>query len=125
MTLQELSDAWNELRNATLGRGVTPNVSAPLATRVANTYERWRSWLANATPLTDIAADLTAAGWLDEYRQLVAAAKAEGVIVTALPTTFGENVSSAAAYTGKTLAVVAAAAVLGLLYVLAAGGARR
>ncbi len=124
MTLTELSDAWNELRNATLGRSTTPVVSAQLAERIGNTYERWRTWLASAGPMQDIAADLTAAGWLNEYRSLVVAAKTEGVSVNALPATFGETVSSAAGDIGKVVYAVAAVAALGLLVSLF-GRARR
>lgn len=79
MTLNELSEAWNELRNRTLGRGLSPLVSAGLATRIANHYERWRKYLETAGPLDDLAASVQASDWLARYRELADAAKAEGV----------------------------------------------
>lgn len=59
---QVLSDYWNQLRNAALGRGLSPNVSPVLATLVGEQYEKWRTWLesqgaldsiVNALPFTD------------------------------------------------------------------------
>jgi hypothetical protein len=78
MNLTELQTAWNELRNAALGRGVTPLVPQPLADRVGNTYERWRVWLANFPPwkLQEILIDPVTApepwAWLKQYRALSA-----------------------------------------------------
>ncbi len=43
--VQRLSDYWNQLRNAALGRGLAPNVSPVLATLIGEQYEKWRVWL--------------------------------------------------------------------------------
>jgi hypothetical protein len=134
MKLQELSDAWNSLRNDVFGRGVVPTtaVPKPLADRFANTYDRWRAWLGNAGVIDDVLADATAASWVSDYRALAADLAAAGVKITApLPTTFGENVSSAAASAavaagklGATIAIVIAAVSLPMLYLMV-GGRRR
>lgn len=128
MKLQELSDAYNALRNDALGKGVKPNVPQALADRVGNTYERWRTWLANAGVIDDVLADVTASQWVTDYRTLAADVAAAGVKLSApLPTTLGENVSSAAASItklGQTAVIVVAAVSLPLLFLLL-GGKRR
>lgn len=78
MTVNELSEAWNQLRNAALGRGTKPNVSPDLAGRVAREYERWRAWRADADPTDDLMASLTARAWVDRYRKILAAVQREG-----------------------------------------------
>lgn len=128
MKLQELSDAYNALRNDALGRGTQPLVSPALALRVGNTYDRFKAWLATAGVIDDMLADATAHGWVDEYRALASAVLAEGVKISApMPTTFGEVVAKTAASAagfGQALLIVAAAIGLPLIFVLA-GGARR
>ena len=78
MTLTELSDAWNALRNAALGRGVAPLVPEPLAGDVARQYEAWRAWLAKQGPLTgplDIAEGVE---WIQRYRKLLSRVQKAG-----------------------------------------------
>jgi len=77
-TLQDLSDAWNALRNAALGRGVRPNVPPGLAERVATDYARWRLWYRDQDPfvtLTDIRDGVT---WIRLYRNLLTAVEKAG-----------------------------------------------
>lgn len=127
MTLQELSDAYNALRNDALGRGLTPNVPAALASKVGNTFDRFKAWLANAGPLTDVVADAVALPWVNEYRGLATEVQAAGVKLSApLPTTLGETVVSTAsnvATFGKHLAFVLAAVAIPFTFILL-GGAR-
>lgn len=127
MNLQELSDAWNNLRNDALGRGTQPLVSAALAQKVGNTYERFKVWLGNAGVIDDVLADALAHGWVDQYRDLAKSVQAEGKLKTApLPTTFGEIVATTAqgvANLGSAVILIAAAIGLPLLFVVM-GGAR-
>lgn len=129
MNLQELSDAFNALRNDALGRGTQPLVSAALATKVGNTVDRFKNYLSGASVLDDITADATAHGWVDEYRSLATAVKAEGIKLTApLPTTFGEVVATTAtatAHFAQTAIIVLAAVGVPLLYLMMGGGRRR
>lgn len=56
MTVDQLSALYNRLRNAALGRGVTPNVSPELAERVGRAYEAWREFATGpASALADVA----------------------------------------------------------------------
>lgn len=128
MNLQELSDAYNALRNDALGRGLTPNVPAVLAARVGNTFDRFKTYLGNASVLDDITADATARGWVDEYRALAKDVQAAGVKLSApLSKTFGETVTqagqqlSAAASKG----VLVAVGIAGLALVVYLSGAAR
>lgn len=125
MNLTELSEAWNTLRNDTLGRGTTPLVPQPLADRIGNTYERWRAWLAKASPLDDVMADATASGWLSDYRALYAQASATGVKMTPpLQTTLVETATKFSSELVQTFVIVGAAISLPLLYLLMRGGRR-
>lgn len=83
MKLQELSDAFNALRNDAIGRGTAPLASAALAAKVGNVYERFRVYLANAGVLDDVFADVTALGWVKQYQALAAELQAEGKLKTA------------------------------------------
>jgi NAD-specific glutamate dehydrogenase len=116
VTLIELSAAYNDLRNATLGRGVKPLVSAALAERVGVAYEKWRAYYGSAGVQADLAASVTASEYVDAYRALVDAAASEGVKVNALPTTPFEKGKVAIEITGFG-ALAVAAAVIGLFYV--------
>lgn len=109
MTLTDLSDAWNVLRNAALGRGTKPIASPALADKIGNAYERWRKWLETASPVQDIVPSATAWSWLQEYRALVAEAMAEGIKVDALPGQPLEAVASFASTTITTVAIAVAA----------------
>lgn len=75
MTQDELSAAWIELRNAALGRGVSPVVSAPLADRVGRASELWRSWLAGHLGPTG---EVQLGVWQSTYAELADAVRAEG-----------------------------------------------
>jgi hypothetical protein len=102
MTIDELSTAWNNLRNAALGRGVVPVVSQPLADEVGTAYEEWRAHLADKSaaalllPITptSIVEDV----WVQRYRDLVAKVNGENVAVKdVLGQTFAEKAKSDAA----------------------------
>lgn len=116
MTITELSAAWNDLRNAALGRGTKPNVSAALAARVGSEYDAWRAYFETAPPTED--ADMPAVtlqgDWLNRYRVLVAAVQSEGVSVAALPKDASERALDSAkegiATLGTALQVLAIAA---------------
>jgi hypothetical protein len=86
MTLEGLSEGWNNLRNAVLGRGTDPpkGVPAVLVSRVANAYDRWRAWYVNEGLAASLVSDVRQLGWLAEYRELVAEAKAAGIEVQEL-----------------------------------------
>lgn len=86
MTLEGLSEGWNNLRNAVLGRGTQPPPGVPvvLAGRVANAYDRWRTWYTNEGLAASMVSDLRQQAWLAEYRTLVAEAQAAGIQVQEL-----------------------------------------
>jgi hypothetical protein len=86
MNLEELSTAWNELRNRVMGR--TPakpdNISADLYRAVGTSYEEWRNFLLDNTALlqtygTAELVSLPASTWVERYRDLQGWAAAEGV----------------------------------------------
>ena len=88
MTVGELSALWNDLRNAALGRGVKPLVSAPLAARIGSEWDAWRAYYEQqAGPLQDL--DLPTStlegDWVDRYRALADAVGKEGIYVKGLP----------------------------------------
>jgi hypothetical protein len=49
--LDLMRDAWNQLRNDTLGRATGPDARVPpdLAQRVGERYDAWRNWYGDAT----------------------------------------------------------------------------
>lgn len=85
--LDQFIEAWNELRNAVLGRKPQPPEGVPplLAQRVANYYERFRVWVeqhglkASVTPVDALPTDM--GFWLNTYRLLVEEAAAAGIVV--------------------------------------------
>ena len=91
--LDQLRDAWNQLRNDVLGRGVfpPPNVPPPLVKEIGDQYEAFRGWYENATQsLADVAAvhmgsefARELADWTDEYKRLRDAALVAGVVIQA------------------------------------------
>lgn len=83
MTLGELSNAWNELRNAVLGRGTQPSagVKPTTATTIGNYYERWRKYYESAGIADDMVPSATAAEWVTLYRDGVRLAKADGLVL--------------------------------------------
>ncbi len=95
-TSAELSEAWNTLRNATLGRGTQPLVSAALADRIAADWDGWRAFYETSGPLQfgndangptvidvlsgmalEAAPSAVAWRWVETYRDDYAAARAE------------------------------------------------
>lgn len=126
MSIDELSTAWNNLRNAALGRGVTPNVSAALANDVGTAYEQWRAYLADKTASAWLPISPTSAVedvWVQRYRLLVARVQAENVTVPdVLPPTFTEKAKDAAKDIGKNvgkdlaIAVISGLVVAGVMY---------
>jgi hypothetical protein len=127
MTLAELSDAWNSLRNAVLGQGTTPpkNVKPETATKIGNYYDRWRQWYSDAGVTADMAASVSASQWVDLYREAVKLAQADGVDVPAqlLPTAL-EQATAAAQSTGKGIMLAAAIVAVPLVLLLALRGQR-
>lgn len=127
-TLGQLSDAWNALRNAALGRGTTPLVSASLAAAVGTDYESFRSWLAAKGPAVDLQAQFTfddaTAGWVDRYESLAVLVTNEtGKQLPATPIpALQQGVRTAITIAAPPLAI---AAVLGILAYAAINGARR
>jgi hypothetical protein len=120
MTLAELGQAWNDLRNAALGRSVTPLVPAALATKVGNAYERWLNFYSFAGPPSDMLPSITAKPWIDEYRALLAEVKAAGgKPASVLAATPVEATVTAVASAGKQIYYVAAAISVPLLLLLA------
>jgi hypothetical protein len=81
VTLNELSNAWNDLRNAALGRGTTPQVPAPLAAKVGREWTAFRRWLAEQGVLEDIFASAVSQAWVQRYRVLLAQVRAAGAPV--------------------------------------------
>lgn len=79
---QRLSNAWNDLRNAVVGRSAIKPAAVPqsLYDSVANYYERWRKALAALT-LTDALLPMaTYTQWVATYRRLAAQASAAGLV---------------------------------------------
>ena len=118
MTPDELSKAWNELRNAALGRGVSPNVSPALAARVAREWEGWRK--AHLTPGFKVAAPTFTYRWTKRYRSLLRAVHKEGAAKKIdLPfktpmeelgdsfTNFGRNIAITAGVVGGVYVIIA------------------
>lgn len=130
MTGLELSEAWNDLRNAALGRGVKPVASAALAARVGNEYERFRSWF--DTEHEELAPTVLpgtqAADWVERLRALTKEVKAEGIAVREPSATFGEKAAQAASSIGSGLvlglASIAVIAGVGVAVALASRGRR-
>jgi hypothetical protein len=125
MTLAELSQAWNDLRNAALGRGTTPIVKPVTATTIGNYYERWRQWYTSAGVSDDMIASVSAAQWVDLYRAAAKLAKADGAQFAELGATPVEQVTKAAAATGKGLVYAAAAVAVPLLLLVILRSQRR
>jgi hypothetical protein len=79
MTLDELGQAWNDLRNAAIGRSVKPIVKPATAKLIGDAYERWRRWYNSATVGGDLITSVSASPMIELYRKCAALAKAEGV----------------------------------------------
>jgi hypothetical protein len=98
ITLTEFSNAWNDLRNAVMGRGVSkpPNISQQLYDSVGNYYERFRTWLQQQGPITEITTAIGATEQMTTYRQLANQAKKEGAVFNALDIGLAEIAKGAA-----------------------------
>lgn len=122
MTIEQLSTAWNNLRNAALGRGVTPIVSPELAIEVGTQYEAWRAYLADKSAAAWIPLSPTSFvedEWVQRYRALVAKVQAENVTVPdVLPPTLAEKAKGQAKDIGKQVAIAVASGlvVAGVMY---------
>lgn len=99
-TVQKLSDAWNKLRNAALGRGtqLPAGMSSELADEVGQTYEQWREWLEEQGALGEMQREITLLGegreWADRYEQLAAeVTRATGVVLPMAPSSPLEQVA--------------------------------
>lgn len=82
MTLQQLSDRWNELAVAGLGRGSGAPVDGALAMRVRTQYEAFRAWLVSQGPLDELRERVLAsddgARWVRSYNELRELVAAQG-----------------------------------------------
>ncbi len=88
MTLDELSAAWNDLRNAALGRGLAPNVPPALAANVDRQYKAWRKALIHMPAAADMLASAYTRDWVSKYRRLLARVQKAGAgPQNVLPTT--------------------------------------
>jgi hypothetical protein len=124
-TLQELSDRWNLLRNAALGRGTsTPKgISSELADEVGAAYDGFRAWLIGwQGPLSEVQSQALWAGpagaWADRYVELAQkVTEATGVALPGRPEPVAQQAARemASAAIGSPLAIalfVGAGAVL-------------
>lgn len=103
-TVQQLSDAWNQLRNAALGRGtqLPAGMSSELADEVADAWEDWRAWLVEQGALAEAQREITLLGdgrdWADRYEELAAeVTRATGKRLPSAPSSPVEQVVSQAA----------------------------
>lgn len=99
MTLTELNAAWQDLRTAALGRsGLDENVSAGLASRIAQALEGWGRFYASAGYGSDFfgSSHPEVAAWLERYRVLAFDARREGLRFAEFGDTSGEQLSEAA-----------------------------
>lgn len=110
-TVQQLSDAWNALRNA-VWRGTKPasGVSAELASEVKTASEQWRAWLAEQGWLSEAQREITLLGdgreWADRYEQLAEqVTRATGKRLPLAPSSPVEQVLSQAAGFASPLAL--------------------
>ena len=88
MTLDELSEAWNALRNDVYGRGLAAKVPPALAADFDRQYSAWRKALIHMPAAADMMASAYARKWVTKYRALKARVQKAGVKVTAsLPQT--------------------------------------
>jgi hypothetical protein len=127
MTLAELTEAWNALRNAALGQGTAPKVSAALAKEVGDTYDAWRAYYTDrfggGMPIADWLPSVTADGWVSKLRALEKRVRGEGITnFKTLPLSPLEEAISIAKTIGVT--VLAVGVPLGLVLLFGRRGAR-
>ncbi len=82
MELDELSEAWNTLRNDAIGRGVAPIVGPALAREFNTQYSAWRKALIHLPAAADMMASVYTRGWVAKYRKMRAKVSASGVKAT-------------------------------------------
>jgi hypothetical protein len=111
-TVQRLSDLWNELRNAALGRGtkLPAGMSSELADEVADAWEEWRAWLADQGAMAEAQREITLLGegreWADRYDELAdQVSRATGKKLASAPSSPVEQVISQAAGLASPLAL--------------------
>lgn len=99
MTINDLNKAWNDLRNAALGKGTHPNVPKALAERLGRAYEQWRTFFegrhfsADDLNMPAITFSDETSNWLDIYRRFILEVKHAGIDLTTveLPPDAGEK----------------------------------
>lgn len=86
LTLTEISEFWNNLRNAAIGRGVgSAKASPPLAAVIEADYARWRVFYVEASRLEHMGLTEETAYWRQRYDTLRDALAAEKISVEPLP----------------------------------------
>lgn len=127
--LTEFSARWNDLRNAVIGRGVTPppGVSQEFADRVGNVYLRWRKYLAQMPAPMALLPTQALADWVRQYRALADEAIAAGLRFRVLPVGWTEQAltSSGESDNARKLRIAVYAALFSLPVLLIAFGGRR
>lgn len=116
MTLAELQERWQELRDRTLGRGgMTRVVSADLAIAIEQDYAAYRQWYESVigSPLAALWRSSEAAQHLDTLRALTARAQGEGVEIE-VPKSIAEVLEEIAEEIPKKAASFARSAALAL-----------
>lgn len=119
MTLIDLNRAWQELRTAALGRsGFELHVSQELASRFTRELAGWDRWYAQAGFNEELFGSThpEVLGWLKRYRDLAYDMKREGLRVSELVPTAGEQISEAGADVGKGLLALAAAGLVAWIW---------
>lgn len=134
-TVGKLSEAWNALRNAALGRGVElpAGMNSELSDEVGTAYEGWRAWLQEQGPLSEAQREITLAGaageWADRYEVLAAkVTAATGVKLPAVPTTPVERAAEQAGAVLRpwaSLVVFGVGVTIGVALLRSMRGARR
>lgn len=130
-TVQQLSNAWNALRSAAVGRGMSlpDGMSSELSDEVARSWEEWRAWLAEQGPLAEAQREITLLGegreWADRYDAL--AEQVTAATGKSLPSSPSSPIEQVTSQIGVKLAPWALAVFAGAGVVLAAklfGGVR-
>jgi len=117
MTLAELQESWQKLRDRTLGRGgLSRVVSADLASAIEQDYAAYRQWYESVigSPLAALWRSGEAERHLETLRALTARAHSEGVEDLEIPQTFAEVIEAIAVEVPKQAASFARTAALGL-----------
>jgi hypothetical protein len=96
--LTEFSNAWNDLRNAVVGRGTEKpaNVPQELYAKVSNTYDRWRTYLQSLPAVLQVFPLQPISDWVLEYRDLATEAQKAGLTFNVLPVSWLESVKATA-----------------------------